>query len=668
MLLTHLVGYGRCWTCRARKVKCDERKPGGCGVCERVGVRCAGYGVNLSWDSDPKHLQGRRRRRIQLTESTSPVMTEREINRLLSNIDSTSVSTSTHVAGPFAVFKMEHTRPIVPSSDTLLSAPGPGDGDTAMSDPFSALQEGQEGVDAVETTNDCRPISPEWVLPEDSNDSADIVEVSRKRWSTDVDESADFSPLSLITSSVQEAELITKSAPEMVQPTSPHLELSLPLFRDHQTSVLMHHYVDHVAELLQPVHHPRNPWKTTYFPSALDGCSDLFLYQSNTAQPPQAAKALFHGILSAAAFHLRNATNGSTQFHKLGLRHRIKALRALNAAVIAPSNPQVHTVYLTAIMSLVTVDTITGEDTDFLIHLRACRAFQRDRRALTIGLGAANTNQVNTICRFLSLLAQSTSFKTDPKPWPLAEDLDAALDLPLFGSEERSMEYIYGVTPMLGNLLHKTCQISEYLDFYSWSGESIPSSLREACEVLGWEIIGWDIEADLFSADQPLEGVMLEVIRCQARAFYSALLVFYYRATEASAKRVTGITTAAANGAAGDNGDEIGASPHRGIDPAAEVRNIWQNLESAENLKDAVLGGAKRAAPMSWPAFIGACEAQDRQPWVDWWARVHEYRIGNFVRQWMVVQKVWAAMDADESAAGNWRDALRRTGLQVLPI
>lgn len=57
----------RCWTCRSRKVKCDERIQGGCGVCEKSSLECAGYGVNLCWITDKKQdFHGLRRRQIKL--------------------------------------------------------------------------------------------------------------------------------------------------------------------------------------------------------------------------------------------------------------------------------------------------------------------------------------------------------------------------------------------------------------------------------------------------------------------------------------------------------------------------------------------------------------------------------------------------------------------------
>jgi arginine metabolism regulation protein II len=47
---------------------------------------------------------------------------------------------------------------------------------------------------------------------------------------------------------------------------------------------------------------------------------------------------------------------GSREYHSLGLQHRAKALRALKSALVAPKDSRQYTVYLTAMLALVTID------------------------------------------------------------------------------------------------------------------------------------------------------------------------------------------------------------------------------------------------------------------------------------------------------------------------
>lgn len=278
---------------------------------------------------------------------------------------------------------------------------------------------------------------------------------------------------------------------------------------------------------------------------------------------------------------------------------------------------------------MLTDQTMTGEDSDFPIHLKACRQLRKPP-----GISNDSSQQVNSICHFLTLLARTTSLDFGPKALP--DDVCLFDQTPTFRSDERSIEYIYGITPTLGNLLDKTCQIAEHLAFYQT--REIPEHLRDITEILREELFSWSIESEPFSSIGPEQGPMLEIARCQARAFHSAVLIFYRRTIE-----------------------------NWPIALEDESCRVLKNLTQAENLKDEFMGGEKRAAPMSWPAFIAACETANRDPWVEWWTRVQGYRVGNFTKQWRIIRGIWNMMDTDENVT-SWRDALKQSGELILPI
>lgn len=272
---------------------------------------------------------------------------------------------------------------------------------------------------------------------------------------------------------------------------------------------------------------------------------------------------------------------------------------------------------------------MTGEDSDFPIHLDGCRRLQKPQTVP----GVNDTNsQVNSICHFLTLLARTTSCTPPRRPW----QEDPTYEEPYFHNDERSLEYIYGITPALGNLLQRTCHLAEYIGAYQ--DTNIPPGLREACRALKTDLLSWELNAEEFHMVGS-EDTMIQIARCQAHAFHSAVLIFFHRT--------------------------IGRSGTFNLE--AEVTSVLRNLTEAEDLKDRYMGGEKRTAPMSWPAFIAACEARVREPWVEWWDRVQGYRVGNFKRQWTVVRELWGIMDEDMTVC-SWRDALRQSGMLVLPI
>lgn len=207
--------------------------------------------------------------------------------------------------------------------------------------------------------------------------------------------------------------------------------------------------------------------------------------------------------------------------------------------------------------------------------------------------------------------------------------------MPLFDHENRDIEYIYGITPTLGNFLHRICQLSDLLENYR--GDP-PTRVRRAQDKLREELLNWSLKSDRF---QSIDGdaAMLEIVHCQAQAFYSAILILYYRTIEM----------------------------YPSIDPERKAHVVLMHLRRAEEIKRGNTQRNMYAAPMSWPAFIAACEARNRDSWIEWWEMVQDYNLGNFRRQWRIIREVWAMMGGG-GVGICWRDALRQSRKLVLPV
>ncbi|KAJ5759107.1 hypothetical protein N7520_006263 [Penicillium odoratum] len=182
-------------------------------------------------------------------------------------------------------------------------------------------------------------------------------------------------------------------------------------------------------------------------------------------------------------------------------------------------------------------------------------------------------------------------------------------------------------------MLHRTCQISEALELCD--RQHIPSSLQNARDVLRAELLTWSLATDDCHLANSGAGP-LEIVSRQACAFHSAVLILYHRSIE----------------------------PHPLINPQKEVLTAWENLTIAEQKKQYDIQNQKYGAPMSWPGFIAACEAVDRQPWIEWWEAVQRYNLGTFRRQWDIIQEIWDMVDVGMC----WREALHRSGKLILPI
>lgn len=268
-------------------------------------------------------------------------MSENEIAGALSALDTISAPKSTVMMGPFAIFHSQ--------------GDGQVDGFDRQLDGLSPSVNGCENVQS--TFESLWEDHITWNIPglghQDLQNGMDMDDSSCAFLMKGL-ETFDLCPSWILSAHPCEPTSSSLSL-QSPAPPSPYLELSMPLFQDHQTSTLMSHYMNHVADLLQPVLHPSNPWRTTYFPFALEGCPELFLSQ-NSSPSSYVSIALFNSVLSSAAFHLRNVSGGSSTLHKLGLQHRTKSLQALNAALVYPNDYKLYTVYLTAMLSLVTID------------------------------------------------------------------------------------------------------------------------------------------------------------------------------------------------------------------------------------------------------------------------------------------------------------------------
>ncbi|KAJ5691998.1 hypothetical protein N7462_001421 [Penicillium macrosclerotiorum] len=555
-------------------------------------------------------------------------MPDDEINRMLSVVDTISQPADTVTLGPFSVFhsQVKASRSVFQEEFTINSIVT-----------GSAIPNQEQGAIFSDILKGCTentyPFENE-ISHESSHADSDIM-----AWPVPVDDifqvdnndqysilatmygQSGYSSAFLKTSLVKNPQLLRTRVPRLI-------EISMSLFSVRDTSMLMYHYMNHVSELLQPVLHPGNPWKTTYFKFALEGCPELAVADTPSSSS-KVSTAIFHSVLSSAAFHLRNATNDPKRFHKLGLQHRAKSLQALNAALTGPIKSNMYTINLTAMLSLVTIDTMTGEDEDFLVHLDGCQQLQ----ALDGKVLDGSTQQIRSICHFLTLLARTTSHKLHRQS---SRKKDHCSETPFFHENDTGVEYMYGITPTLGNLLQRTCHLAETMSLHQ--DKSLPLELHEACQLLENDITRWKLDPAQFHK-LGSSAIAVEVAYCQARAFHSAVLIYYYRTVKLE----------------------------NHADMEKEVNKIWTNLKAAEDLKDQYLGGEKRTAPMSWPAFIAACESCDRKPWIYWWERVQGYKIGNFRRQWIIIQQLWEIMDKEDSVA-HWKEALERSGILVLPI
>ncbi|KAI5458942.1 fungal-specific transcription factor domain-containing protein [Mariannaea sp. PMI_226] len=658
-----------CWTCKSRKIRCDER-PVSCKNCERRGITCGGYDIRLQWVSDPfadiSPSKGKGRRSIKLDEGPEGQYRMDEIDDFLYAIDNSETAVGTQ-KGPFSIF---------PVNDGSLS-PANAQETLPYEDDYQSLSPLYETQNDMGDNERIGSISGDSlaVLLSDSDVSKDLIPLETDHpWpiairghrpdpvigllETDGAQESALSP-DFLSSSGDETSTThhdsSSSSPALSlirsassSPNHFHISFALPpqlttsLFGDADVDSLIHHYGVHMADLLQPISHVHNIYRELYLSTALEGsCTST---PSPNTSKSLAHMALYHSLLSASAYHMWYCNKNRADYQRIGAKNRQQAIHYLQSAVNASTPGADYKLFLVAILSLVTIGIMSGEGDDFAVHLTGATQLRNSRSRWRIM--SSSTKQLNDVSAFLALLARTTAFDTSPPPWLGPSQLALQADEGIMQSNN-CYEYIYGITPSIAASIQETCILAEILaQFDNQPPQAIPDDLRAACEASGDKLLSWTLESETIVSIPKNDELMLTIFNHHANAWHRAALIYYHRRIQR-------------------------CDP---IDLALDIRDVAKHMHTVEDIKaqshsniDGIL------APITWPAFVASCEAlgDDRKTWRRWWHRVEHYRIANIQKQWDVIQQIWDETDRIQQARSrseDWIQLFRRLGCHVLPV
>lgn len=410
-------------------------------------------------------------------------------------------------------------------------------------------------------------------------------------------------------------------------------------FGDGEVMKLMHHYLDHIADLLQPILHTQNPYRSLYAAAAIEGAQVRMSDQIATRAKMHSA--IYHAILSSAAFHLWNRDKLQTRYHNIGAKHRHYAIQSVQAAVDSSTPGEDYKFWLMAILSLCTIGVISG-DGDFKVHLDAATKLRNSRKKWRLISGS--TRQLNEIGAFLALLARTVSFEATLSPWlGIESDISHTDDMTIQSSS--CYEYMYGITPAIAAMIQETCRLGEFVAQFERQQQPIPDDLLQACETLGDALLSWSLENERISSVVTSDDLMMTLFNHQVKAWHCGALIYYYRRIQ----------------------------HYEPMDVRKEIQDIIEHLDAAEDVKSRSKSRRVRImAPITWPMFIASCDAigPQRDSCKSWWHRVDHYGITNISRQLDTVQQIWEKVDAHRNELGPpcWMDIFGSMGINLLPI
>lgn len=392
-----------CWTCRSRRVKCDEQLPS-CQRCQSFGVECEGYGVRLTWlmsdgegqfqqeveesANGSQHVRVRRSMRLFENQEASlaPQCSESELDSMLERIDDCPVDSSRAERGLFSVFPT-----------TNLSALQHKTLKTRQSSRTPNLQ---EEVDESETLS----VDESQFVP-DIGSAANSISRQQSAPIRDV-----------LTPLAKESRSESLPLEASVHPRSDHVERNRPRDQYHGLNEtcaipsflqkpakhldllpgpssekrLIHHWVTFTSGKLVLVDEPHNPCRSMMLPMALKGIM-------SSPGESTADVAVFHAICAGAAYNLYELSGRSNeQDRALAWRHDEQAIHHLRHNLVRPEQHYTKSLAM-AIMACITVEAISGTTGRWRTHLDGGIAYLTELRKTAIGLQISLAFQVHLI-------------------------------------------------------------------------------------------------------------------------------------------------------------------------------------------------------------------------------------------------------------------------------
>ncbi|KAI7233807.1 hypothetical protein KC330_g5157 [Hortaea werneckii] len=649
-------GHGRkrtktftgCWTCRWRKVKCDETGPP-CLQCRAKSIACEGYGIRLQWlpprltsasdgprgpvgpDAHPSSAL----RRVLPLETQRPAIQPQRLDQILSFIDTLDAD---HVSEDetfasvenFGVFKLDFrpsTHRCGSSRVASASALPACTQESPAASPAASLHSSESWPDFA-SQPDLAPLSQRSEAPASDGGSSDMTRLEQQDTPHPLDPrlAALAKPAEPRGRGPTVVELGCRDSPSVIlsdedwryqydfgradRPPSPVAEL------DH---FLMRHYSERVCHQFCTVDIVKSPWKTVHLPRTLQGLGEL----SITGKTSRIRRALANALLSISAWYLSNdhrrhsACSPADQWAEVASRYSIDAIALLKQAVghdlYCIPRPK-YKEFLATMLSMITINVMSGDLTTCGVHLDGAQQLLQHIWGAKKQM-SEKTKSLQRVYCYLRIIWESTQVTKEDQedhgelpPRPINdESVFQYLDddgpsghdshyIPSNGLQDMSMspfECIYGIPQSLLVMLEETIKLIDKVQQARRTEDSvaIPPALEPACEDLEQRILDWSSHLE----SPP-------VLSAQSA-------------------------------------DSIRLLSHRYL--RQYVQNVLQSIEAVERIK---AEANVLAHPLFWPAFIAASEAfsvEQQQSFQRWYTEAESYGIASVRTGIRVLHEVW---------------------------
>ena len=264
----------------------------------------------------------------------------------------------------------------------------------------------------------------------------------------------------------------------------------------------------------------------------------------------------------------------------------------------------------------------------------AVRTRTRDGSRFGLSLGPRRTTRAAPVVAPQALTEEDEDSPSSTAPMEL--DVDP---IPDPASEMTSYETIYGIPQSLLMMLKKAIDLIDLVEDERAETGTMSEPLAGLCDELERDIMDWPLEERLDRYCEADSGTSARIIYHQTKSFHNALIIFFSQNVRLLGFRYL----------------------------RQYVETILDSIETIEQIKTET---NILAAPLFWPAFIGATEAfQDshQERFRKWYDRVEVYGIEAVRTGIQVIHEVWRRGPApNRQAAISWRSIAQRMGTNLM--
>lgn len=201
-------------------------------------------------------------------------------------------------------------------------------------------------------------------------------------------------------------------------------------------------------------------------------------------------------------------------------------------------------------------------------------------------------------------------------------------------AEVSAYKCIYGIPQSLLLLLKESIEVIDEVNSFRMNAQNspIPASLSQICDELEQKIMDWPLDKRFRRYKEPKNGTSATIIYHQTRAFLNALIIYFFSECDVNESLLSSSIRPDSSG------------QHRSY--RAETKIL--------------------AAPLFWPAFMGATEAFEprlQERFRQWYGRVEMYGIEAVRTGIQVVHEVWRrGPTMTRQVDAGWRSVVEKRG------